>query len=79
MFLDVALYSPLAYNIPPLPSINDLGILHSQESNPQTPNSQARSRISGKVEDIAFFTKEGKYQWLRNAFDQEIRAFTIIH
>ena len=30
------------------------------------------STHSGKVGDIAFFTRDGKYQWVRNAFHTEV-------
>jgi len=29
-------------------------------------------RSSGRVGDIAFFDENGKYQWIRNAFDSEV-------
>jgi hypothetical protein len=28
--------------------------------------------LSGRVGDIAFFDEKGKYQWIRNAFDEEV-------
>jgi len=62
--LGVALYSPLTYVVPTDPQMPVFG---GPSAVPQT-----QSRVSGKVGDVAFFTKEGKYQWLANAFDHEV-------
>ena len=69
--LGLALYSPLTYKIPPnssiyVPAETQTDVAHLQQGPPE------RSRVSGKVGDVAFFTKEGQYQWLRNAFDEEV-------
>ena len=29
---------------------------------------------SGRVGDIGFFDENGKYQWIRNAFDAEVKS-----
>src|SRR5579859_5390759 len=65
--LGVALYSPLTYTIPA-----DSSIPVAAEAQAVTASRRESSRISGKVGDVAFFTKEGHYQWLANAFDPEV-------
>lgn len=81
--LGMALYSPLPFSEPLLPPIaaNIHGILtpptlpsitENLAADIWTQRATVGARPSGKVGDVAFIVRDGKYQWLRNAFHTEV-------
>lgn len=68
--LGVALYSPLPFDSS---SFSEVATAIANVSNERV------QRQSGKVGDIAFFNRDGKYQWVRNAFDVDVnRSFCVL-
>jgi hypothetical protein len=80
--LGMALYSPIPFCEHLLPTVANIGGILTPPSMPSftanpsddrsTQGGSVGARPSGKVGDVAFIARDGKYQWLRNAFHTQV-------